>query len=143
MEFLKKKKNLMGDKGRDPGLFISSKAFTAESSFLSPLNMKLLWETEEPAKRMLLNQWELYQCLQNRWKTLFLSPAALVQSDLCHIYFKILTFLVELSRERKHVNLGCRTKLPSPFPETLRVHFKLEFLDASQYQVRIIHWFWH
>lgn len=141
MEFLKK--NLMGDKGRDTGLFVSSKTFAVESNFLSPLSMKLLWEMEEPAKWMLLNQWELYQCLRNPWKTLFLSLAALIQGDLCHICFKTLTFSIELSRERKHVNLGCRMKLSSPFPETSRVHLKLEFLSASQYQVRIIYWFWH
>lgn len=132
----------MDDKGRDPDLFISSKTFTAESSFLSPMNMKLLWEMEEAAKRMLLNQWELYQRLRNPWKTLFLSTAALVQGDLCHINFKTL-LLVELNRERKHVNLGCRMKLSSPYPETSWTHLKLEFLGASQYQVRIIHWFWH
>lgn len=132
----------MDDKGRDPDLFISLKTFTAESSFLSPMNMKLLWEMEEAAKRMLLNQWELYQRLRNPWKTLFLSTAALVQGDLCHINFKTL-LLVELNRERKHVNLGCRMKLSSPYPETSWTHLKLEFLGASQYQVRIIHWFWH
>lgn len=104
--------------------------------------MKLLWEMEEAAKRMLLNQRELYQRLRNPWKTLFLSTAALVQGDLCHINFKTL-LLVELNRERKHVNLGCRMKLSSPYPETSWTHLKLEFLGASQYQVRIIHWFWH